>query len=127
MFCMPFPATHVWLFCLSLRSGMFLFQAEQQFPPYLCISLRHRAPQTVLSLPFWLSHVRRLAALLIQLRCSFNLSDIFIFNIKLYVNRRERHHQIPSDSVHRAVQLYPVICHEEKKIHCSFVMLNKTV
>lgn len=101
----------------------FLFRQSNSFPS-LCICLRRSAPWTV----FWSSHVRRLAALLIQLRSSF--SEICLiystFNIKLYVGRRERHHQVPSDSVHQAVQLYPVICHEEKN-PSRFLTLNKAV
>lgn len=96
--------------------------------PHLCIFLCHRAPQTVLSPPFWLSHVRRLVALLIQLRCSFSEFCLIysMFNVKLYMSRKERHHQIPSNSVHQAAQLYPVTRHEEKNPLC-FVMLNKTL
>lgn len=86
-------------------------------------SLRHRAPQTMLSHPFWLSREKIGSFILIQLRCSFSEICLIysMFNIKLYVSRRERHQQIPGDSVHQAVQLYPVILHEEKK---SIVFCN---
>lgn len=54
-------------FCLSPLPGMFLFLLS----PVLCLTLSHRAPQTLLSLSisllFWLPPVRRLVALLIQL------------------------------------------------------------
>lgn len=105
----------------SLRNVSFSGRATVS--PHFCISLRHRAPQSMLSHPFWLSREKIGSFILIQLRCSFSEICLIysMFNIKLYVSRRERHQQIPSDSVHQAVQLYPVIRHEEKK---SIVFCN---
>lgn len=103
-------------FCLSLLPGMFLFL----LPSILCLSLRHRAPQIVLSLspPFWLFQMRRLAALLIQLGYSF--SKIHYIPCVSFIWAEGRDITRSPLTVDWAVQFYLVTSHGEKKITSAF-------